>query len=172
MAMRIVVIVFLVAIVASLASALVFLFRDQGEVDHVRSKVDAEFRAGFEPTGLVALGFAGAGFAYLMGTRPLGSREELIATKVWAPQADVYAQVTFQAGGIQPIVLPITSGGNFARTAGFAVSLVGAGTATTGVVRCDQPRVLDLAARTARKVDTLPAPILDEVLAKVATLFQ
>lgn len=88
--------------------SLPFLFRDQGEVDHVRSKVDAEFRAGFEPTGLVALGFAGAGFAYLMGTRPLGSREELIATKVWAPQADVYAQVTFQAGGIQPIVLPIT----------------------------------------------------------------
>ncbi|WP_158244082.1 MULTISPECIES: type II toxin-antitoxin system PemK/MazF family toxin [unclassified Pseudomonas] len=46
------------------------------------------------------------------------------------------------------------------------------GIKTTGVVRCDQPRVLDLAARTARKVDTLPAPILDEVLAKVATLFQ
>jgi|GEM_PF-5605362 len=28
----------------------------------------------------------------------------------------------------------------------------------TGVVRCDQPRVLDLAIRHARKVDTLPAP--------------
>ena len=39
-----------------------------------------------------------------------------------------------------PVVLPITSGGNFARTAGFAVSLTGAGTKTTGVVRCGQPR--------------------------------
>jgi mRNA interferase ChpB len=39
-----------------------------------------------------------------------------------------------------PIVLPITTGGNFARTRGFAVSLAGAGTRTTGVVRCDQPR--------------------------------
>ena len=47
-----------------------------------------------------------------------------------------------------PIVLPITTGGNFARTAGFAVSLLGAQTITTGVVRCDQPRALDLASRT------------------------
>ena len=46
-----------------------------------------------------------------------------------------------------PIILPITSGGNFARTAGFAVPLTGAGNKTTGVVRCDQPRALDLAAR-------------------------
>jgi mRNA interferase ChpB len=37
-----------------------------------------------------------------------------------------------------PVVLPITTGGDFARTAGFAVSLIGAGTRTTGVVRCDQ----------------------------------
>lgn len=88
--------------------SLPFLFHDQAEVDHVRSKVDAEYRAGYEQVGLVALGFAGAGFAYLMGTRPLRSRDELLATKVWAPQADVFAQVTFQAGGIQPIVLPIT----------------------------------------------------------------
>jgi mRNA-degrading endonuclease toxin of MazEF toxin-antitoxin module len=41
-----------------------------------------------------------------------------------------------------PIVVPITSGGNFARTAGFAVSLDSAGTRTNGVVRCDQPVLL------------------------------
>jgi mRNA-degrading endonuclease toxin of MazEF toxin-antitoxin module len=71
-----------------------------------------------------------------------------------------------------PIVLPITSGGSFARTAGFAVPLVGAGTATPGVVRCDQPRALDLAARGARKLESVPQPILDEVLARVAPLFK
>jgi mRNA interferase ChpB len=32
--------------------------------------------------------------------------------------------------------------------------------------------VIDLAARHARKVDTLPTPIMEEVLAKVATLFE
>ena len=33
-----------------------------------------------------------------------------------------------------PVVLPITSGGTFVRNAGFAVSLLGGGTKTTGVV--------------------------------------
>ncbi len=71
-----------------------------------------------------------------------------------------------------PVVLPITTGGNFARTAGFAVSLSAAGTKTTGVVRCDQPRVLDLRARRANRLEAVPASIVDEVLAKVATLFE
>ena len=71
-----------------------------------------------------------------------------------------------------PIVLPITSGGNFARTAGFAVSLLGAGTMTTGVVRCEQPRALDLASRNARKLESVPASIMDEVLAKLAPIFE
>jgi mRNA interferase ChpB len=68
-----------------------------------------------------------------------------------------------------PVVLPITSGGEFARRLGFAVAITGI--KSTGVIRCDQPRVIDMAARQARKVDTLPAAILDDVLAKVATLF-
>lgn len=69
-----------------------------------------------------------------------------------------------------PVVLPITRGGDFARTAGFAVSLTGAGTRTTGVVRCDQPRALDLGARNARKLESVPQPIMDEVLAKLGTI--
>ena len=71
-----------------------------------------------------------------------------------------------------PVVLPITSGGNFARTAGFAVPLMGAGTQTTGVVRCDQPRALDLGARQVRRIERVPTPIMDEVLAKLAPLFE
>jgi mRNA-degrading endonuclease toxin of MazEF toxin-antitoxin module len=66
-----------------------------------------------------------------------------------------------------PIVLPITSGG-FARTAGFAVSLTGTGTRTTGVIRCDQPRALDLGAR---RLESVPEAIIDEVLAKLAPFF-
>lgn len=69
-----------------------------------------------------------------------------------------------------PIVLPITSGGNFARTAGFAVSLNEAGTKTTGVIRCDQPRALDLASRNAQKLEVVPAAIMDEVLAKLSAI--
>lgn len=71
-----------------------------------------------------------------------------------------------------PVVLPVTSGGSFARTAGFAVTLAGAGTKTTGVVRCDQPRVLDLAARGGRRLESLPAEVVDEVMAKLAPIFE
>ena len=46
-----------------------------------------------------------------------------------------------------PVILPITSGGNFARTAGFAVPLTGAGTKTTGVVRCAGEDIADIAHR-------------------------
>ncbi|HZT69787.1 MAG TPA: type II toxin-antitoxin system PemK/MazF family toxin [Terriglobia bacterium] len=71
-----------------------------------------------------------------------------------------------------PVVLPITSGGSFARTAGFAVSLTGAGTKTTGVVRCDQPRALDLGARAGRRLESIPETIMEEVLAKLTTIFE
>ncbi|HBV0869503.1 TPA: type II toxin-antitoxin system PemK/MazF family toxin [Klebsiella pneumoniae] len=71
-----------------------------------------------------------------------------------------------------PVVLPITSGGNFARTAGFTVSLMGAGTQTTGVVRCDQPRALDIGSRRGRKLESVPAAVIDEVMAKLATILE
>lgn len=71
-----------------------------------------------------------------------------------------------------PVVLPITSGGNFARTAGFAVPLTGTGLKTTGVVRCDQPRTLDLASRSGRKLESIPAAIMDEVLARLSPIFE
>jgi len=71
-----------------------------------------------------------------------------------------------------PVILPITSGGDFARTAGFAVPLTGSGTKTTGVVRCDQPRTLDLAARGGKKLENIPDAVMDEVLARVAPIFE
>jgi mRNA interferase ChpB len=69
-----------------------------------------------------------------------------------------------------PIVLPITSGGDFSRRIGFAVPI--AGISVTGIIRCDQPRVLDLQARQGRKVDTLPPEQMEEVLARTVVLFQ
>ncbi len=71
-----------------------------------------------------------------------------------------------------PVVLPITSGGNFARTAGFAVTLSTSGTKTTGLVRCDQPRALDLASRGGRKLESIPDAVMDEVLARITPIFE
>lgn len=69
-----------------------------------------------------------------------------------------------------PVVVPITSGGNLARAAGFAVPLTG--TKTTGIVRCDRPRALDLAARNGSRLDSVPDLVMDEVLAKISPIFE
>lgn len=57
-----------------------------------------------------------------------------------------------------PAVVPITSGGVFARTAGFAGSLAGKGTETAGVIRYDRSRALDLHASGCRKRAVCPPP--------------
>ncbi|EAQ5725112.1 mRNA interferase PemK [Salmonella enterica] len=69
-----------------------------------------------------------------------------------------------------PVVVPVTSGGNFARTAGFAVSLDGAGIRTTGVVRCDQPRTIDMKARGGKRLERVPETIMNEVLGRLSTI--
>ena len=71
-----------------------------------------------------------------------------------------------------PIVAPITQGGAFARHKGFAVSLSGAGTNASGVILCHQFRAVDLAARGGRFAERAPDFIVDEVLARVAPLFE
>lgn len=68
-----------------------------------------------------------------------------------------------------PVVLPIATGGAFVRNIGFAVPLSGG--KTTGVVRCDQPRALDLRARNAKQVERAPGEVVEQALAKVAALF-
>jgi mRNA-degrading endonuclease toxin of MazEF toxin-antitoxin module len=50
--------------------------------------------------------------------------------------------------------------------------LTDAGTKTTGVVRCDQPRALDLATRHGRKLESIPAAVMEEVLARVSPIFE
>ena len=53
---------------------------------------------------------------------------------------------------------PISQGALQTRVAGFAASLMGAGTLTQGVVMCNQPRTVDLVARRAMKVESVPSP--------------
>lgn len=105
------------------------------------------------------------GDIYLVSLDPTEGREQQGSRPVL-----VVSPAEFNEATKLPVICPITNGGDFARRIGFAVPVTGI--KTTGVVRCDQPRVLDLAARNARKVDTLPAPIMDEVLAKLAPIFE
>lgn len=105
------------------------------------------------------------GDIYLVDLEPTAGREQRGHRPVLVVSSESFNRLT-QC----PVILPITNGGGFVRRVGFAVPI--SGSKTTGVIRCDQPRVLDLAARNGRKVDTLPPAIMDEVLAIAATLFQ
>jgi mRNA interferase ChpB len=104
------------------------------------------------------------GDIYLVSLNPVQGREQHGNRPVL-----IVSPMEFNAATRLPVVLPITKGG-FARRIGFAVEI--SGIKTTGLVRCDQPRVLDIAERGGRKVDELPAALLDEVLARVAPLFE
>jgi mRNA-degrading endonuclease toxin of MazEF toxin-antitoxin module len=68
------------------------------------------------------------------------------------------------------LIAPITIGGFHDRIKGFTVSLTGAGTLSTGVVLCGQLRAVDLKARNAKLIEHVPDFIMDEVLAKLATI--
>lgn len=84
-----------------------FMFREQSEIDAVRAKVDPSLERGMVEAGWQPLGITGIGFAYLMSSGPIDSREALQKRKVWVPQNDVIAEETFRAGGIAPIPLPL-----------------------------------------------------------------
>jgi mRNA-degrading endonuclease toxin of MazEF toxin-antitoxin module len=106
------------------------------------------------------------GEIWLVGLDPSQGHEQKGRRPVLIVSPEAFNRVTKV-----PVVLPITRGGDFARTAGFAVPLTGAGTKTTGIVRCDQPRALDLGARSGKRLESVPEAILDEVLAKLAPIF-
>ncbi|MEX2301925.1 MAG: type II toxin-antitoxin system PemK/MazF family toxin [Bryobacterales bacterium] len=107
------------------------------------------------------------GDIYLVGLDPTAGHEQQGRRPVLIVSPAAFNRVTRV-----PVVVPITRGGSFARTAGFAVPLAGAGAKTTGVIRCDQPRSLDLGARGGKKLESVPAAVMDEVLAKLATILE
>ncbi len=69
-----------------------------------------------------------------------------------------------------PLVAAVTTGGAFAKHRGFAVDLTPHMNTIRGVVLCNQIRSLDVASRNGRFVERAPQPLIDEVLARVATL--
>ena len=70
------------------------------------------------------------------------------------------------------LVCPITQGGNFARFKGFAVSLMNTGLQTQGVVMTNGIRSLDLSARRAKKVESAPDYIVDDVIARLQAILE
>ena len=85
-----------------------FLFRSQDEADKVRAKVDPLLKEAVRKTGFELLGLSGGGFAYLMSTKDIKTRDDLKNAKVWVPQGDEIAELTFKTAGVTPVPLPLS----------------------------------------------------------------
>jgi TRAP-type C4-dicarboxylate transport system substrate-binding protein len=89
------------------AYSLPFLFDNWSQVEQTRPQVDPLLAKGFETKGLKMLAASDVGFAYLMSTKPLKSRADMMGAKLWIPQNDEIAERTFKLGGVSPILLPL-----------------------------------------------------------------
>ncbi len=83
------------------------LFRNNEEVDYVRSNLDAQLIEGLRKKKFVGFGFAEVGFAYPMTQTPITGVAQMRERKVWTPDNDQGAIEAFAAFDISPIPLPI-----------------------------------------------------------------
>ena len=70
------------------------------------------------------------------------------------------------------LICPISQGASQSRYLGFAAPLMGSGTATQGVVMCNQPRTIDLVACHAKRIESVPEHVIEDVLARIAALLE
>ena len=68
------------------------------------------------------------------------------------------------------LVAPITQGADFARYAGFAVTLTGTGCKTQGVALVNKIRMLDLEARKAKKIERAPKAVIEDAIGRLTAL--
>jgi mRNA interferase ChpB len=96
---------------------------------------------------------------------PAVGREQRGLRPVFVLTSERFNRITGTA-----IIAAITNGGQFARRNGLTVDLPFVGTKTTGTVRCEQIRTLDLTSRNARFVESASEATTIEVLERVRTL--
>ena len=98
------------------------------------------------------------GDIYLCDMEPVAGHEQGGKRPVLIISSDAFNQRT-----ALPVVFPITTGGGFARRRGFALEIPEGGK-VSGVIRCDQPRTLDIKARNSVCIGRLDKKVLEEVL--------
>ncbi|MEN7342358.1 MAG: TRAP transporter substrate-binding protein DctP [Pseudomonadota bacterium] len=84
------------------------VFDSQAEVDFVRERMDAKLKAGLEEAGYVSFGFAGGGFAMVLGNAPVSELSDLDGRKVWVPEGDTISYAGMEALDLSPVTLPVT----------------------------------------------------------------
>jgi mRNA interferase ChpB len=68
------------------------------------------------------------------------------------------------------LIAPITQGGNYSRHTGFAVPLEGS--KTRGVALINKIRILDLAARKARKIERASPEVIEDAISRLTAILE
>lgn len=84
------------------------LFNSQEEVDFVRARFDERLEQGLEDAGFVSFGFAGGGFAMVLGNEPVRTLADLDDQKMWVPEGDQISYAGMEALDLSPVTLPVT----------------------------------------------------------------
>lgn len=88
-----------------------------------------------------------------------------------ARPALVISPKAFNTAGLT-LIAPISQGVGIARYAGFAVSLMGSGSVTQGVVLANMVRSVDLQARGATFIEKVGEEIVEEVVARLTPVLE
>jgi TRAP-type C4-dicarboxylate transport system substrate-binding protein len=84
-----------------------FLFRDESELDQVRTALDSEFRKKFEDKGYELLAWGDVGPVRLFTNVPLKERPDLGKVKMWVWSDDPLSARVFQRLGINAVPLGV-----------------------------------------------------------------
>ncbi len=86
-----------------------FLFNNSSEADAVTSKVTSKLSQALQAgnPGVELLGWAEAGFVYIMSNKPIAKLADLKGVKMWMWEGDPMAEAMFNAMGMTPIQLSI-----------------------------------------------------------------
>jgi TRAP-type C4-dicarboxylate transport system substrate-binding protein len=84
-----------------------FMFRNHGEIDYVRSRMDSLFAGIYGVKNMLFLGWADVGFINIFSNQPIRSPSDLQNAKMWIWSGDPLAELFFKAFRVSPIPLSV-----------------------------------------------------------------
>jgi len=84
------------------------LFKEYGEIDHVKEKLFSEFAGGFARKNYILLGFVEAGFVYFFSSSEISKQDALKSMKMWVWKGDTVAQTFLSTFGIKTYPLHLS----------------------------------------------------------------
>ncbi len=84
-----------------------FLFKSYDELDYIRKILNEEFEKKFEEKGYILLGWGDVGWIHVFSNQPVTTKDELLATKLWAWVDDPLAHSMFKEIGVKGIPLSL-----------------------------------------------------------------